>query len=139
MESGSFSRAREIIDATGLRLQVALQSSPGGAVIRLHRPDVEGEPLVLLDAYGAELLSGYLMAARLAVPGALPAEEIAGSGGVRLQLVSEPVTRIDILCAGQAVLAIPAGMWDRLFAELCIIGAHARAWARPETGLLLVQ
>lgn len=120
-------RIREIIDATGIRLRVTIESGARGPSIRLGRPDLDAE--VRLDVHGADLLCGYLVAARLAGRQQLPDEESLGPLPAIFSLTHDPVVRIEVRrhLLDDALLTIPATMWDRLYAELCIVGAHARA------------
>jgi hypothetical protein len=126
-----FARAREITDALGSRLKVSVEEQPGGATVTLERPDLRGRPRVQLDAYGAEVLWGYIMAARLAAPGQLADECTDGSCATRLRLTSEPRAAI---CVIQAELERPfeiaATFWDQLYAELCLVIAHVRQFGR---------
>jgi hypothetical protein len=120
-------RIREIIDATGIRLRVTLDTGAHGPSLRLGRPDLETE--VRLDVHGADLLCGYLVAARLAGRQQLPDETSYGPLAATFSLAHDPVVRIEVRrhLLDDAMLTIPATMWDRLYAELCIVGAHARA------------
>ncbi|MBA4763228.1 hypothetical protein [Sphingomonas sp.] len=120
-------RIREIIDATGIRLRVTLDAGAHGPSLRLGRPDLEAE--VRLDVHGADLLCGYLIAARLAGRQQLPDETSYGPLAATFSLAHDPVVRIEVRrhLLDDAMLTIPATMWDRLYAELCIVGAHARA------------
>lgn len=120
-------RIREIIDATGIRLRVTLDTGVHGPSLRLGRPDLEAE--VRLDVNGADLLCGYLVAARLAGRQQLPDETSYGPLAATFSLAHDPVVRIEVRrhLLDDAMLTIPATMWDRLYAELCIVGAHARA------------
>lgn len=120
-------RIREIIDATGIRLRVTIEHGARGPSIRLGRPDLETE--VRLDIHGADLLCSYLVAARLAGRQQLPDEASLGPLPAIFSLSHEPVVRIEVRrhLLDDAMLTIPATMWDRLYAELCIVGAHARA------------
>lgn len=120
-------RIREIIDATGIRLRVTIETGVRGPSIRLGRPDQDAE--VRLDIHGADLLCGYLVAARLAGRQQLPDESSLGPLPAIFSLSHDPVVRIELRrhLLDEALLTIPATMWDRLYAELCIVGAHARA------------
>lgn len=82
-----------------------------------------------LDVHGADLLCGYLVAARLAGRQQLPDETSYGPLAATFSLAHDPVVRIEVRrhLLDDAMLTIPATMWDRLYAELCIVGAHARA------------
>lgn len=129
--SAVFPRIREIIDAFGGRLWVSLEAHPAGALVVLERPDQAGSPRAMLDGYGTEVLWGYIMSARLALPHGLPDEFIDGSFPFTLGLVREP--KVALVMAqqdGARLLEIPAPFWDRLFAELCIVIAHARELGR---------
>ncbi|HEV7289691.1 hypothetical protein [Sphingomonas sp.] len=120
-------RIREIIDATGIRLRVAIEAGARGTSVWLSRPDIDAE--VRLDVHGADLLCGYLVAARLAGRQQLPDETSLGPLAAIFSLSHDPVVRIEVRrhLLDDAMLTIPATMWDRLYAELCIVGAHARA------------
>lgn len=126
-----FTRIREIIDPFGRRLRLSVEPHPAGALVTVDRPDVAGEPRVLLSGYGAEVLSGYIMAARLAVPSQLPDETIGGRFAATLRLSSEPAAAIE-LRQEEAALEVPAPFWDKLYAELCLVGAHARELDRRQ-------
>ncbi|MDP9413635.1 MAG: hypothetical protein M3Q08_05980 [Pseudomonadota bacterium] len=126
-----FPRIREIIDPFGLRLRVTVSPHASGALVALERPGQAGASRLLLDAYGAELLSGYIMASRLALPEGLPAEPVEGSFPFELRLSHEPKVAIEISQPGIArPLEIPAPFWDKLYAELCLVIPHARELSR---------
>ncbi|WP_010161061.1 MULTISPECIES: hypothetical protein [unclassified Sphingomonas] len=128
MQQDGFPRVREIVDALGLRVRLYAERHPAGARIMVQRPDVAGQPQATLDLHGAEVLWGFLMSARLAVPGVLPDERIFGTWSATLRLVSEPVSRIELETDRTGPpLWIPCTLWDCLFAELCLILAHGRA------------
>jgi len=125
-----FPRIREITDAFGSRLRVSVEEHPAGALVVLERPDVSGRPRVLLDGYGVDVLSGYIMSARLAVPHALPDEQVDGKFGTRFALALQPAACLGLKQQGETALDIPAPFWDRLYAELCLVTAHARELGR---------
>ena len=133
-----FPRIREITDSFGERLRVSVEAHPGGALVVLERPDVMGRPRVLLDGYGAEVLAGYVMSARLSVPNALPDERIDGAFGTSFALALDPCATLYLSQrASDMPLDIPAPFWDRLYAELCLVIAHARELCRRATGRTL--
>ena len=122
-----FARAREITDSLGSRLKVSVEAQPTGATVTLERPDLRARPRVQLDAYGAEVLWGYIMAARLAAPGQLPDECTDGFCATRLRLTSEPRPAICVIQADiERPFEIAATFWDQLYAELCLVIAHVR-------------
>jgi len=126
-----FPRVREITDALGSRLQVSVDTHASGALVSLELPDQRGRPSVRLDGYGSEVLWGYIMSARLALPGGLPEERVGGAVPSRLSLVREPRVAIVMTQADlERPFEIPATFWDRLYAELCVVNAHARALGR---------
>jgi hypothetical protein len=125
-----FPRIREITDAFGSRLRVSVEEHPSGALVVLERPDAKGRPRILLDGYGVDVLSGYIMSARLSVPHPLPDEAVDGTFGTRFRLALEPAAALAISQSGEAGLDIPAPFWDRLYAELCLVAAHARELGR---------
>jgi len=126
-----FSRIREITDPYGMMLRVSVEPHPVGALVSLERSDQTDQPGVVLDCYGAEVLSGYIMAARLAVPNPLPEERCGGRFPSQLRLTQAPDTLIEIH-QGEfgRHFEIPALFWDKLYAELCMVVAHARELGR---------
>ena len=134
------SRIRELTDPFGLRLRVSVEPHPNGAVIALERYDVPGKPRVLLDGYGADLLSGFIMAARLALPHPLPDERCGGNFPSELSLTHEPKVAIRIRQGGGGqTIEIPAPFWDKLYAELCLVIPHAREFTRSAAAAALVH
>lgn len=125
-----FPRIREITDAFGGRLRVSVEEHPSGALIVVERPDLTGRPRVLLDGYGVDVLSGFIMSARLSVPHALPDEHVDGTFSTRFQLSLEPSAALALHQDSHLLVEIPAPFWDRLYAELCLVSAHARELGR---------
>jgi hypothetical protein len=125
-----FPRIREITDAFGGKLRVSVEEHPSGALVVLERPDLSGRPRILLDGYGTDVLAGYIMSARLAVSHGLPDEHVDGMFRTRFALKIEPCAALALSQSGDARLDIPAPFWDRLYAELCLVTAHARELAR---------
>lgn len=119
-------RVREIIDALGARVRIGLEHHAFGGLIALERPDRPGLPKIMLDAYGAEILSAYIMSARLSADRDLAEEVVASAYPLRIQLVHRPSPLLRLLSAEAAPLEIPAPLWDRLYAELNIALAHVR-------------
>jgi hypothetical protein len=109
---------------------VSVEEHPSGALIVLERPDLGGKPRVLLDGYGVDVLSGYIMSARLSVPHSLPEEHVEGIFTTRFELGLEPAATLRLAQSDCTVLDIPAPFWDRLYAELCLVSAHARELGR---------
>ncbi|TFI59645.1 hypothetical protein E2493_04020 [Sphingomonas parva] len=134
------SRIREITDPFGMRLRISVEPHPRGALIVLERHDLPERPRVLLDGYGGELLSGFIMAARLALPHPLPDEHCAGSFALKLSLTHDPKVSI-VLRQDESgeVIDIPAPFWDKLYAELCLVIPHARALTRSAVSHALVH
>jgi len=124
-------RIREITDSMGGCVRVSAESHPSGALVIIERPDERGRPRALLDGYGVEVLAGYLMAARLALPHGLPEERVDGAFATCFRLGTEPAP---VLTLTQACAKLPvdlsAPVWDRLYAELCLVAAHAREMTR---------
>lgn len=125
-----FPRIREITDAFGARLRVSVEEHPSGALVVLERPDLGGQPRILLDGYGVDVLSGYIMSARLSVPHPLPDEHVDGTFTTRFELGLDPAATLLLAQSESTVLDIPAPFWDRLYAELCLVAAHARELGR---------
>lgn len=121
-------RARAILDPQGGRLNIGVEAQPHGPVVVLERPGVRGRPRAVLDTYGAELLWGYLLSARLAGEHGLPDECSDGACTTRLRLAVRPDPTIFLIQAGlERPFELPAVFWDRLHAELCLVLAHVRA------------
>lgn len=115
----------------GSRLRLSVEPHAGGALVFLEQFDARGRPRAMLDGYGAEVLVGYIMAARLALPQGLPDEFIGGAYPSRLCLSHKPTVALVITQAElERPFAISATFWDRLYAELCIVVAHTREFDR---------
>jgi hypothetical protein len=130
-----FSRIREITDAFGARLRVSVESHPTGALVVFDRPDCAGYPRAMLDGYGVEVLCGYIIAARLALPHPLPDEIVDGPFASRFSLAFEDKVAVTMVgkCGGER-FELPAPFWDRLYAELCVVIAHTRELTRRGAG-----
>lgn len=135
-----FPRIREITDAFGACLRVSVDAHPSGALIVFDRPDRMRYPTAVLDGYGAEVLCGYIMAARLALPNDLPEETVDGPFASRFGLEQGDRTALIVKQSGaRHDFEIPAPFWDRLYAELCVVIAHSREIGRrraPQLDLL---
>jgi len=126
-----FPRIREIIDAGGARLRVSVEAHPSGALVLFDRPDRAHYPQAMLDGYGTEVLCGYIMAARLALPNPLPDETVDGAFGARFSLTQTRTVSLVLTQTGaQAAFEIPPQFWDRLYAELSVVIAHSRELGR---------
>ena len=125
-----FPRIREITDAFGARLRVSVEEHPSGALVVLERPDTPARPRILLDGYGVDILAGYIMSARLSVPSALPDEQVDGLFATRFRLALEPCAALALSQRDAPTLEISAPFWDRLYAELGLVAAHARELGR---------
>jgi hypothetical protein len=126
-----FPRIRDIIDGVGTRLRVSVDAFPAGALTVIEDPGAPATSRILLDPYGTELLGGYIMSARLALPFGLPDEFSEGAFAARFQLVCEPEPAIVITQSEGRSFIISAPFWDKLYAELCMVIAHTRR-LRPE-------
>lgn len=126
-----FPRVREIVDSLGTRLRVSVEACPGGPLTLIEDPHQPAR--VLLDAYGTELLGGYIMSARLSLPCGLPEESTAGAFAATFELSRGPDAAIVVHQAEGCRFAIPASVWDKLYAELCIVVAHGRRFDREES------
>lgn len=136
-DNSLFSRVRDITDAMGSRLRLSVEPDPCGARVVLEQPDARGCPRAVLDGYGAEVLAAYIMAARLALPQGLPDEWIGGAFSARLRLSHKPGVALVITQADlERPFGISATFWDRLYAELCILVAHARELGRRGSATL---
>ncbi|WP_368734286.1 hypothetical protein [Erythrobacter sp. YJ-T3-07] len=133
----NFPRVREISDPYGEVLRISVEPHPGGALVLIDRPNAQGSGKIMLDAYGADILLGYIMSARLAVPGTMPEEEIGGAFPTRFQLEPGPDAAVIIdQLNDEPALMILAALWDRVYAELCIVCAHARELGRGRQAYL---
>lgn len=127
-------RIREIVDSNKERLRVSLTADAGGALITLERPDGAEPSRVVLDPRSAELLSSFIMSARLALPHGLPDENSHHGLARRIRLVVAPAPLVEVTQgAAQDAFQIPAPYWDKLYAELCLAVAHTRdlGWRVP--------
>ncbi|MXP10431.1 hypothetical protein GRI68_09605 [Altererythrobacter halimionae] len=132
-----FPRVREIADPFGGVVRISIEPRPGGALVVIDRPDAETPANVTLDTYGADILLGYIMSARLAVPDEMPEEEIGGAFPTRFQLEPHPEAAIIVdQLNDEEPLRIPVTLWDRIYADLCIVCAHARELARKRQSSL---
>lgn len=127
-----FSRVRDIEDRKGACLRVSMSAHPGGTVVTLERRDQPHRPSAQLSLSGAEILSGFLMSARLSAPYAMPDEAAEGPFAARFRLNCLPDARVVIEPEDSFPLSIDAQLWDRLYAELCLVVAHGRALAHRE-------
>ncbi|WP_010219809.1 hypothetical protein [Sphingomonas sp. PAMC 26621] len=98
------------------------------------RPDRARYPQAALDGYGAEVLCGYIMAARLALPNPIPDEIVDGAFASRFSLSHRDVVSLVLTQTGaRARFEIPPQFWDRLYAELSVVIAHSRELGRRST------
>lgn len=126
-----FPRIRQITDSLGGCVRISTESHPSGALVMIERPDERGQPRALLDGYGIDVLSGFLMAARLSLPQGMPEEQVDGAFATRFSLGLDPAAILTLTQAGsRRPLELPAPVWDRLYAELCLVSAHTRELAR---------
>jgi len=126
-----FPRVREITDAMGARMRIRVERHPAGALVTLEHRNCRRSQEAILDHYGAEVLWGYIMSARLALPGGLPDETVEGSFKARLRLELEPSVTLTISQPDSAQpFEIPSTFWDRLYAEFCVVVAHSRELSR---------
>lgn len=126
-----FPRIREITDAFGARLRISVEAHPAGALVLFDRPDRDRYPQAILDGYGAEVLCGYIMAARLALPHPLPDERVDGAFAACFSLAqADKVCLVLTQKDERTGFEIPALFWDRLYAELSVVIAHSRELGR---------
>jgi hypothetical protein len=136
-EFAVFPRIREITDAFGGCLRISVEAHPSGALVCFERPDRQRYPQAILDSYGAEVLCGYIMAARLALPNPLPDENVDGAFASRFSLVQTDKAALQVTQKpGGRVFEIPPQFWDRLYAELSLVIAHSRELGRRSGHLL---
>lgn len=127
-------RIRDIEDSFGACLRLAIAPHPSGAMVTLERRDQPDLPQIILNQYGAEILTAFIMAARLSMPHAMPEEVTEGPCASSFHLVTGHDPSIVIEQDGEGEqISIPATMWDRLYAELCLATAHGRELARRQT------
>jgi len=136
-EPAVFPRIREITDAFGGCLRVSVEAHPSGALVCFERPDRQRYPKAVLDGYGAEVLCGYIMAARLALPNPLPDETVDGAFASRFSLTHTDKASLLLTQKSKGrIFEIPPQFWDRLYAELSLVSAHSRELGRRTTQLL---
>ena len=121
-------RVRDIIHRDGRRIRIALAPREGGdgPLIRLSDPNRANGGTIMLDLYGADLLAGFLMSARLSKLGELSDERCNGDCPLRLRLSAVGgEARIELDQLGQR-LVVGRPLWDRVYAELQMVLAHGR-------------
>jgi hypothetical protein len=128
-----FTRIRDLEDGRGARLRVSMSAHPSGAKITLERRDQPHRPSAQLGLHGVEILNGFLMSARLSAPYPMPDEEAECPFPARFRLECAAQARVVIEQEDRFPLAIDAPLWDRLYAELCLVVAHGRALAHRDT------
>jgi hypothetical protein len=132
-----FSRIRDIEDNSGtclrISLRISLSITPAASTVTLERRDLDHHPSVRLSLYGAEVLNGFIMAARLSVPKPLPDETTGSPYPAHFQLDCDQGTRVLIEQEDRFPLSIDARLWDRLYAELCLVLAHGREHSQQHT------
>ena len=129
-----FPRIRDITDPFGSILRVIVEPQPSGALVVIERPAAGSSGHAMLDIYGSEILAGFIMCARLTTPNVMPDEEIGGDFPTRFQLSTERGTCVIIdQLSSETPFRIPAAFWERLYAELCIVNAHARELGRRQS------
>lgn len=117
-----FPRRRDFRDPFGDCLSITTEAHGDHLLVELDRPDVSGQLPVRLDAYGAELLCGYLLSAGRAFPRRIGDELIDGGFPARLRVVPEPFSavRIQPLACAEC-LDIPFAAWDWVGAEMSLV------------------
>ena len=125
-----YARTRDLEDRLGTRLRVSVSPHPDGAMVTLERRDQLHNSSILLSLYGAEILSGFIMSARLSMPNPMPDEVAEGQFSARFHLDCGPSGRVVVEQEDSFPLFIDAPLWDRLYAELCLVTAHGRELAR---------
>lgn len=122
-----FSRTRDIEDSKGACLRVSMSAHADGATVTLERRDQPHRPSARLSLCGTEILSGFIMSARLSAPHAMPDEATDRPLPTRFRLDCSRELRVVIEQDEAFPVAIEARLWDRLYAELCLVIAHGRA------------
>lgn len=122
-----FSRTRDIEDSTGACLRVSMSAHADGAAVTLERRDQPHRPSARLSLCGTEILSGFIMSARLSAPHAMPDEATDCPFPTRFRLDCAREACVVIEQEEGFPVAIEARLWDRLYAELCLVIAHGRA------------
>lgn len=128
-----FTRTRDIEDDAGTCLRVSLSVHPAASTVTLERRDLDHRPSAHLTLHGAEILSGFIMAARLAAPQPLPDEATGHPCQTRFRLDCDDGARVLIEQEERFPLSVDARLWDRLYAELCLVLAHGREQTEPHT------
>jgi hypothetical protein len=124
-------RIRDLQDSFGTRLRLVVAPHPTGAVITLERRDLPKNPSVMLSAYGVEILTAFIMSARLSLPESMPDEVADGPfpASFRLSCGQRAAIILEQDDADEQI-EISANLWDRLYAELCLVSAHAHEIVR---------
>lgn len=121
-------RVREMEDAFGMVMTLSVEPHPGGATILIERCDTQ--QMVVMDAYGAEILAAMLLLARMNSPDPVPDEQLDGRFPLHIALIVEPSPQIVIVANDGSDIQIPVHLWDRLYLELMLASAHAREMER---------
>ncbi len=128
-----FSRTRDIEDSNGACLRVSMSTHEGSATVTLERRDQPHHPSARLSLCGTEILSGFIMSARLSAPHAMPDEATDRPFPARFRLDCAREARVVIEQDHSFPVSIEAQLWDRLYAELCLVIAHGRAQGEAAT------
>lgn len=128
-----YSRTRDIEDSGGTCLRVSISTHSNGALVTLERRDQPHRPSALLSLHGTEILNGFIMSARLSAPYPMPDEAADQPFPALFRLDTTPQARVVIEQEDRAPLAIEPPLWDRLYAELCLVIAHGREQAQQRT------
>jgi len=135
-EGDLYARIREISIRDGVRLRISIAPHPAGAMVTLEHAGHPLRPSVVLSLYGAEILGGFIMSARLCAPHPMPDEAVGGPFPARFRLECGPPLAVTIEQEEGSSFPIGELLWDRLYAELCLVTAHGRELARgPEASL----
>lgn len=125
-----YARIRDIAVRDGTSLRISIAPHPAGAMVTLERGEEPCRSSVVLSLYGAEILSGFIMSARLSAPHSMPDEVVGGIFPARFRL--DCAAPLHVVIEQDEGLSFPIceRMWDRLYAELCLVTAHGRELAR---------
>lgn len=128
-----YSRTRDIEDSGGTCLRVSISAHRNGALVTLERRDQPHRPSALLSLHGAEILNGFIMSARLSTPYPMPDEASDQPFPALFRLDTTPQARVVIEQEDRPHLSIETPLWDRLYAELCLVIAHGREQTYQQT------
>lgn len=121
-------RSRDIEDIFGTSLTLSVEPHPNGATIVIERWDTE--QTVVMDRYGAEILSAILLMARMhcseSTSETIIEEHLFGRFPMTISLIEDSSPIVTVTTPEDECISLPVHVWDRLYVELTMACIHAR-------------